>query len=88
MIGVEHDRMGEAPKAFVIKSSSVGLEVNDAVLAREISKYVEQHKAYYKWLRGGVKFVDVIPKSPSGKILRRQIRDQEKKKQERLVAKL
>ena len=80
--------MGEAPKAFVIKSSSVGLEVNDAVLAREISKYVEQHKAYYKWLRGGVKFVDVIPKSPSGKILRRQIRDQEKKKQERLVAKL
>jgi len=31
--------------------------------------------ADYKRLRGGVKFLDVIPKSPSGKILRRELRD-------------
>lgn len=47
-------------------------------LARAIEKYVQKDKAHYKWLRGGVEFVDVIPKSPSGKILRRVLRDKEK----------
>ena len=32
----------------------------------------------YKWLRGGVEFVDVIPKNPSGKLLRRLMRDKAK----------
>ncbi len=29
----------------------------------------------YKWLAGGVEFIDVIPKNPSGKLLRRILRD-------------
>ena len=32
----------------------------------------------YKWLKGGVEFVDAIPKNPSGKLLRRLLRDQAK----------
>jgi acyl-coenzyme A synthetase/AMP-(fatty) acid ligase len=88
VIGVHHDRMGEVPKAFVVKSSSVGLEDNDKAVAREISKYVEQHKAHYKWLRGGIEFIDAIPKSPSGKILRRLLRDKERSKQKKLGARL
>lgn len=39
---------------------------------------MEKHKARHKWLKGGVEFVDVIPKSPSGKILRRLLRDKER----------
>ena len=35
-----------------------------------------EHTAPYKKLRGGVRFVDAIPKSPSGKILRRVIKEQ------------
>ena len=35
-----------------------------------------EHTAPYKKLRGGVRFVDTIPKSPSGKILRRVIKEQ------------
>ena len=35
--------------------------------------------AAHKRLRGGVRFIDAIPKSPSGKILRRVLRDQLKK---------
>lgn len=31
--------------------------------------------APHKRLRGGVYFIDVVPKSPSGKILRRLLRD-------------
>lgn len=78
VIPVPDDAAGELPKAFVVKSSSVGLEDNDGMLVREIQKYVEEHKARHKWLKGGIQFVDVIPKSPSGKILRRLLRDQER----------
>lgn len=88
MIAVPDDRAGEVPKAFVVKSSSVGLEDNDRMVAREIAKHVEEHKARHKWLKGGVEFVDVIPKSPSGKILRRLLRDREKAKRKKQGAKL
>ncbi|TVY37545.1 Acyl-CoA ligase, partial [Lachnellula subtilissima] len=78
VIPIPDDAAGEIPKAFVVKSSSVGLEENDRMVARDIAKHVEEHKARHKWLKGGVEFLDVIPKSPSGKILRRLLRDKEK----------
>ena len=78
VIPIHDDAAGEVPKAFVVKSSSVGLEDNDRMVIREICKHVEQHKARHKWLKGGVEFVEVIPKSPSGKILRRLLRDRER----------
>jgi acyl-coenzyme A synthetase/AMP-(fatty) acid ligase len=88
VIAVPDDRAGEVPKAFVVKSSSVGLEDNDRMVAREIAKHVEEHKTRHKWLKGGVEFVDGIPKSPSGKILRRLLRDREKAKRKKQGAKL
>lgn len=51
----------------------------------EVAKWVEGQVAHYKKLRGGVLFVDAIPKSPSGKILRKILRDEAKKEK---VAKL
>ncbi len=44
--------------------------------------------ANYKRLRGGVKIVDQIPKTPSGKILRRVLRDRAKEEENAKVAKL
>ena len=44
-------------------------------LAGRLRALVERQTARYKWLRGGIVFVDKIPKSPSGKILRRVMRD-------------
>lgn len=78
VIPVPDDAAGELPKAFVVKSSSVGLEENDRMVMRDIQKHVEKHKARHKWLKGGVTFVPEIPKSPSGKILRRLLRDKDK----------
>lgn len=46
---------------------------------KEIQAWVKERIANHKQLRGGVRFVDAIPKSPSGKILRRILRDQAKK---------
>lgn len=88
VIQVPDEKAGEVPKAFVVKSPSVGLEENDRVLARQIQKHVEEHKARYKWITGGIEFIDQIPKSPSGKILRRFLRDREKEKRRKAGSKL
>jgi acyl-CoA synthetase (AMP-forming)/AMP-acid ligase II len=77
VIDTPDERSGEVPKAFVVKSASAASKPEDEVTA-DIIKYVADHKSPYKWLKGGVEFLDAIPKSPSGKILRRLLRDKEK----------
>ncbi|KAJ5029631.1 hypothetical protein J3E73DRAFT_206845 [Bipolaris maydis] len=88
VIQIPNEKTGEVPKAFVVKAASVSSEKDDRTLAREIEKYVEDHKARYKWISGGIEFIDVIPKSPSGKILRRMLRDKEKEKRRQTGSKL
>ncbi len=67
VIGVPMDDGGEAPKALVVA---------EGVEAQELMAYVAKHVAPYKKVRE-VEFVDEIPKSASGKILRRVLRDRE-----------
>ena len=86
VIGIPSDREGEVPKAFVVKDSSA--QGSDEDVIKEICQHVEKHKSNHKWLKGGVEFIDVVPKSPSGKILRRMLRDKEKSKQKKEGAKL
>ncbi len=88
VIPVPDDDAGELPKAFVVKANSVGLEESDAMVKREIQKHVEKNKARHKWLKGGVEFIDVIPKSASGKILRRLLRDKDREARRQQGAKL
>ena len=87
VIPVPDERAGEVPKAFVVKSASATGR-SDEEVAREICKHVEEHKARYKWLQGGVEFIDVVPKSPSGKILRRPLKDKQKEARRAKGAKL
>ncbi|KAH8746589.1 hypothetical protein F5883DRAFT_700334 [Diaporthe sp. PMI_573] len=76
VIQTHHERSGEVPKAFVVRSKeSVGK--SEWETARSICDHVEKHKARYKWLAGGVEFLDAIPKNPTGKILRRHLREKE-----------
>ena len=87
VIPIHDPSAGERPKAFVVKKSSVGLEANDQVLVRGIKKHVEDHKSRYKWL-SEVEFIDGIPKSPSGKILRRLLRDKDRQTRKKAGPKL
>jgi acyl-CoA synthetase (AMP-forming)/AMP-acid ligase II len=58
----------ELPRAYIVAGY---LEVT----AGEIEEFVKVNLASYKQLRGGVVFIDAIPKSPSGKILRRLLKE-------------
>ncbi|KAI1324452.1 acetyl-CoA synthetase-like protein [Xylariaceae sp. FL0255] len=87
VISVPDESSGEVPKAFVVKSTSAQGKSDDEV-ARAVCKHVEEHKAYFKWLKGGVEFIDAVPKSPSGKILRRLLKDKEREKRRATGAKL
>jgi acyl-coenzyme A synthetase/AMP-(fatty) acid ligase len=73
----------EVPRAYITLKG--GVQQSEKV-ATEIMKYVSDQVVPYKQIRS-VRFVDVIPKSPAGKILRRLLRDsaeeEEKKKQNR-----
>lgn len=55
---------------------------------KEIERWLEGRVADYKRLRGGVRWVESIPKSASGKILRRVFKEMIKKEGEGRVAKL
>ena len=66
--GVDDERSGELPRAFVVRSS-------DDLTEQQVEDYVKGRVVEYKQLKGGVKFIEEIPKSPSGKILRRLLRE-------------
>jgi acyl-CoA synthetase (AMP-forming)/AMP-acid ligase II len=67
------DDAGEVPKAFVVLKGEAG--------AKEIMDFVAARVAPHKKIRS-VEFIDKIPKSPSGKILRRLLvqKERERKK--------
>jgi 4-coumarate--CoA ligase len=68
VIGIPDDSAGELPKAFVVRAP--GTEIDEDA----VKDFVREHVASYKQIRL-VEFVAEIPKSASGKILRRMLRD-------------
>ncbi|KAF8887030.1 hypothetical protein CPB84DRAFT_1684829 [Gymnopilus junonius] len=50
---------------------------------KELDRWHKENLSKYKWLRGGFEIVDQIPKSPTGKVLRRVLQDRYEKKAKR-----
>ncbi|KAF7563292.1 hypothetical protein G7046_g820 [Stylonectria norvegica] len=65
----------EWPVAYVVAADKTSSPQRLEALGLELKALVEEHTARYKWLVGGVVFVEEIPKSPSGKILRRVMKE-------------
>ncbi|KAF5615764.1 phenylacetyl ligase [Fusarium sp. NRRL 25303] len=79
VVGIDDPISGEIPKAFIVPATS-GQALSSQDLSSSIKKHVEEHKAKYKWLRGGIEFAQALPKTPSGKITRRALRDAARRK--------
>jgi acyl-CoA synthetase (AMP-forming)/AMP-acid ligase II len=71
VIPVPDAEAGEVPKAFVVARVPISAE--------EVMQYIADRVSPYKKVRQ-VEFVDTIPKSPSGKILRRLLVERERQR--------
>jgi acyl-CoA synthetase (AMP-forming)/AMP-acid ligase II len=69
VIGIPDEQAGERPKAFIVTSEPTSEE--------DLHAFVDAQVAQYKRL-AEIAFVDSIPKSPSGKILRRVLVERER----------
>jgi acyl-CoA synthetase (AMP-forming)/AMP-acid ligase II len=67
------DEAGEVPKAFVVLKPDTD---TSAVTPQSLMDFVASEVSHFKQIRQ-VEFIDAVPKSPSGKILRRLLRDRE-----------
>jgi len=68
VIGVPDEEWGESVKAFVV------LKPGQSATEQEIIDTARQHLASYQKPRS-VEFLDTLPKAPTGKILKRDLRD-------------
>ncbi|XP_026314983.1 4-coumarate--CoA ligase 1-like [Hyposmocoma kahamanoa] len=79
VVGAPDEKAGELTTAFVVKK--YGVDITE----KEIIEFTNERLSPEKRLYGGVIFVNEIPKNPSGKILRRVLKQQlHKKKKSRL----
>ncbi|KAI9736695.1 MAG: hypothetical protein M1834_000899 [Cirrosporium novae-zelandiae] len=74
VLGIQHEYSGEKPKAYVVLKK--GTEANETI-GKDLIQYVKDSKVKHKWVFE-IEFVEEIPKSASGKILRRVLRDMAK----------
>ncbi|KAM3553617.1 hypothetical protein ARSEF4850_006835 [Beauveria asiatica] len=85
VVGVPDEYAGARPFAFVVLRPGPAVAPDEA--PRRLVQHVKDARARDKWL-AGVRVVEAIPKSPSGKILRRILRDEYKKSVDVSSAKL
>ncbi|KAF2880010.1 hypothetical protein ILUMI_26169 [Ignelater luminosus] len=68
VVGLPDELAGELPLAFIVRK-------NKSLTEDDVENYIAGQVSPQKHLRGGVRFVNEIPRNPSGKILRRKLRD-------------
>ena len=70
----------EVPRAFIVPKPGVE---GSPKTAQDIMDWLQAKVANHKRLRGGVRFVDEVPKSASGKILRRLLKVKAQEEEEK-----
>ncbi|KAL4916030.1 hypothetical protein BDW62DRAFT_218909 [Aspergillus aurantiobrunneus] len=76
VIGVWNEEMhSEVPLAYLVRKGGDGDAAGSEGVAISIMEHLKGKTVQYKHLRGGVVWISQIPKSPSGKILKRALRN-------------
>ncbi|KAF7768672.1 hypothetical protein Agabi119p4_7915 [Agaricus bisporus var. burnettii] len=65
----------KVPRAWIVLSPK-GEQAGAQTVIKELDNWHKKNLSKYKWLRGGFEVVTEIPKSPTGKTLRRVLQDQ------------
>jgi acyl-CoA synthetase (AMP-forming)/AMP-acid ligase II len=78
VIGVPDEKCGELPRAYIVPK-------NKGLTESAIHKFLEGQISKHKELKGGIEFMEVIPKAPSGKILRRELKQDYLSKRGKLI---
>ena len=69
VFGLPEGENGEVPAACVVLKEGFTLS------GEEIDAFLKERVADRERLRGGVTFVQVLPRTPTGKVVRKEIRD-------------
>ncbi|TFY71706.1 hypothetical protein EVG20_g1298 [Dentipellis fragilis] len=74
--GVPGDRLSDEkiPRAWVVLSEE-GRRLGNAAVIAALDEWVRSQMARHKALQGGIEVVEQLPKSPTGKVLRRSLQD-------------
>ncbi|KAJ3528541.1 hypothetical protein NM208_g10153 [Fusarium decemcellulare] len=83
VLGVADDYSAERPKAYIVLKDRKN--PSDA-LGMQLIEYVKERRVRYKWVKE-IEFADSIPRNPSGKILRRILREKAKAGAKGLIVK-
>lgn len=77
VLGIQDDYSGERPKAYVVVKQDVA---ESEEVGKRLLNFVKERKVRYKWIKE-IEFTQQVPKSPTGKLLRRilKVRDKEGK---------
>ncbi len=67
----------ELPRAYIV------LKEGKTATEDEVVKFMDGKVSRTKRISGGVRFIDAIPKNPSGKILRKSLREKAKAEMEK-----
>jgi long-chain acyl-CoA synthetase len=67
VVGVPSSEWGETPRAFVARRD--GSDVSEA----ELLGFCREHLAHFK-CPSAILWIDALPRNPSGKVLRRELR--------------
>ena len=77
VIGVQAGNYDDqVPRAYVVKRPG---KDGDKLTEADVKQFMEGKLAKYKNLDGGIRFINAVPKTASGKILKRVLREQAKK---------
>jgi len=69
VVGIPDEKAGELPKAYIVRNAG------SKISAEDVAEYLKPKVAEFKQLKGGIKFIDAIPKSAAGKILRKDLKN-------------
>jgi acyl-CoA synthetase (AMP-forming)/AMP-acid ligase II len=75
VIGVPDESAGERAMAFVVRSKVGMADLDDEDLQDCLDEYVQDRMDETCWLHDRIEFIEALPKSSNGKVLRRTLRE-------------